>query len=192
MGLVKHGITETTPSNIPFGAGTYYKNLKFEGGAWSGTCIGATNGGGKVSIEGELTDLEVDGALVNWIGQTVKTGGKASMEINMAELTGDNIKMTTHFEEAESEAEGYIKYVDKANIEKGDYLENFAFVGETADKSKKIIVIFDYALCTSAFEYEGKNKEQSTLKATLVAYSELNDDLDTLPVRIYYPGEIAA
>lgn len=192
MGLVNHGITATTPGNIPFGAGTFYKNLKFEGNAWSGTCIGATNGGGKVSIEGELTDLEVDGALVNWIGQTVKTGGKASMEVNLAELNGDNIKMVSHFEEAESEAEGFIKYVDKADIKKDDYIENFAFVGVTADKSKKIIVIFDYALCTSAFEHEGKNKEQSTLKATMTAYSELNDSLDTLPVRIYYPGEINA
>ena len=75
----KHGISATTPENIPFGAGTYHKNLVWdkETKRWTGTLIGATNGGGKVSIEGEYVDLEVDGALVLFKGQTVKTGGKA-------------------------------------------------------------------------------------------------------------------
>ena len=30
MSLAKHGITKETPSNIPFGAGTWFKGLKFE------------------------------------------------------------------------------------------------------------------------------------------------------------------
>lgn len=182
----KHGVTETTPKNIPFGAGTYHQNLKFTEGAWGGTCVGATSGGGKVSIEGELMDLDIDGALVLFKGQTVKTGGKASMEVNMAEMSGDKIKMTTHFKEGESDAEGYTMYVDKPNLEEGDYIENFGFVGKTLD-GRNIVVIFDYALCKSAFEYEGKNKENSVFKATLEAYAENAGDLDTLPVRIYWP-----
>ena len=32
MSLAKHGITKETPSNIPFGAGTWFKGLKFEEG----------------------------------------------------------------------------------------------------------------------------------------------------------------
>ena len=182
----KHGVTENTPKNIPFGAGTYHKNLKFEGGAWTGTCVGATSGGGKVSIQGEYKDLDIDGALVLFKGQTVKNGGKASMEVNMAELTGDNIKMTTNFTEGESDAEGYSMYVDKPNLEPGDYLDNFGFVGKTLD-GRNIVVIFESALCKSAFEYEGKNKENSVFKATLEAYAENAGDLDTLPVKIYYP-----
>ena len=61
----KHGVTTETPKNILLGAGTYHKGLKFEGGAWKGTCIGATSDGGKVSIAGEYLDLEVDGAF--WV-----------------------------------------------------------------------------------------------------------------------------
>ena len=183
----KHGVTEQTPKNILLGAGTYHKGLKFENGAWAGSIIGATSGGGKVSIKGEYMDLDLDGALVKFKGQTVKVGGAASIEANFAEITEDTIKMSTNFKKGESDADGYEMFVDKANIEEGDYVENFGFVGKTADGSKDIIVIFEYGLCTSGLEIEGKNKDQSTIKLTIDAYAENQGDLDTLPVKIYYP-----
>ena len=183
----KHGVNESTPKNILFGAGTYHKGLKFANGKWEGTCVGATSGGGKVSIEGEYKDIELDGALVLVKGLTVKTGGKASIEASIAELSGENIKMATNFKEGDSDAEGYAMFVDKPNIDEGDYIENFGFVGKTADGKKDIIIIFEYALCKSAFELEGKNKENSVLKVTLDAYAENAGDLDTIPVKIYYP-----
>ncbi len=184
----KHGVNTTTPENILLGAGTYHRGLKFTNGKWEGTCVGATSGGGKVSIEGEYVDIELDGALVLVKGLTVKQGGKASMEASIAELSGDNIKMATNFKEGESDADGYSMYVDKPNIEEGDYIENFGFVGKTANGKKDIVIIFDYALCKSAFELEGKNKENAVLKVVLEAYAENAGDLDTLPVKIYYPN----
>jgi hypothetical protein len=184
----KHGISTTTPENILLGAGTYHKGLKYENGAWAGTCVGATSGGGKVIIEGEYLDLDLDGALVLFKGQTVKQGGKASMEASLAELTGDNIKMATNFKEGTSDADGYAMYVDKAEIEEGDYVDNFGFVGKTANSNKDIIIIFESALCKSAFELEGKPKEQTVLKLVMEAYAENQGNLDTLPVKIYYPN----
>jgi hypothetical protein len=184
----KHGVTATTPEDILLGAGTYHKGLKFEGGAWAGTCIGATSGGGKVSIEGEYTDIAIDGMKVLTKGFTVKNGGKASMEANIAELSGETIKMATNFKKADSDAEGYDLFVDKANIEEGDYIENFGFVGKTANGAKDIIIIFEFALCKSAFELEGKDKEAAVLKVVLDAYAANAGDLDTLPIKIYYPS----
>ena len=183
----KHGVNTKTPEDILLGAGTYHKNLVFADGKWGGTCVGATSGGGKLSIAGEYLDLDLDGALVLVKGLTVKQGGTASMECNLAEINGDNIKMATNFKQAESDAEGYDLFVDKPNIEEGDYLENFGFVGKTANGKKDIIVIFEYALCKSAFELEPKKKEQSVLKLVLDAYAENAGDLDTLPIKIYYP-----
>ena len=186
----KHGISATTPSNILLGAGTFHKDLKFEGNAWTGACIGATSGGGKVSMVGEFVDMELDGALVKVKGLTVKQGGTASMEVNFVELTTDILKTVTLMEEGASDAEGFAMLKDKATIKEGDYLENFGFVGTTADGSKQIIVIFDYALCTSGLELEGKNKENSVIKATIEAYAGIDGALDTLPVRIYYPEAV--
>lgn len=188
MTIGKHGVSETTPKDILLGAGTYHKGLKFTNGKWEGTCIGATSGGGKVSIEGEYLDIELDGALVLVKGLTVKQGGKASMEASIAELSGDNIKMATNFKEGESDAEGYAMYVDKPNIEEGDYTDNFGFVGKTANGAKDIIIIFESSLCKSAFELEPKPKENAVLKVVMEAYAENQGDLDTLPVKIYYPN----
>lgn len=187
MKIGKHGISASTPTSVLLGAGTYHKNLKFASGSWTGDCIGATSGGGKVSIVGEFLDLELDGALVKAKGLTVKQGGTATMEVNFVELSADMLKTTTLMKEGESDADGFTMLQDKARIEEGDYLTDFGFVGYTADGSKQIVVIFDYALCTSGLELEAKNKDKSVVKATLEAYSDIDGDLDTLPVRIYYP-----
>ena len=190
MGAIgKHGVTANTPKNVLLGAGTYHKGLKWnpEKSAWDGAIISATNGGGKVTIAGEFQDIELDGALVKFKGQTVKQGGKANIEAIFAEINEDTLKMGTNFKKGASDVEGYDLFVDKANIEEGDYVENFGFVGKTADGSKDIIVIFEYGLCVSGLELEGKNKEQSVIKLSIDAYAENSGDLDTLPVKIYYP-----
>ena len=185
----KHGVTSTTPGNILFGAGTYHTGLKFADGAWGGTCVGATSGGGKLAINGELVPIELDGALVKVEGLDVKQGGTASMEVNFAELSNSILKMGTLFKEGESDVDGFTLLQDKANIEKGDYLDNFGFVGMTADGSKQIIVIFERALCTSGLELEPKGKENAVVKLTLEACAPIDGDLDRLPVKIYYPAD---
>lgn len=189
----KHGITAETPKNILLGAGTFHKNFKWDSASkkWTGVCIGATSGGGKLSIAGEYLDLDLDGALVLVKGLTVKQGGSAKMEVNVAELTGDNIKMATNFKPGESDAEGYDMFVDNPHIEEGDYTDGFAFVGKTANDKKDIIVIFESSLCKEAFELEGKKKEQTVLKLVMEAYAENAGNLDTLPVKIYYPKAAA-
>ena len=86
------GVTEKTPENILFGAGTIHRGLKYEGSTWNflDSLVGATSGGSKFSIVPEITSIEVDGALVATKGLDVKTGETATMEINFIELTSDS------------------------------------------------------------------------------------------------------
>ena len=186
MAIVRHGVTADTPSNILLGAGTYYSGLTYADNGWTGTVLGATSGGGKVSIKGEFIDLDVDGALVKFKGQTVKVGGTATAEVSFAEVNTEVLKRATLFTEGASVGANITLLEDKANISENDYIQNFGFVGHTADGSKQIIIIFENALCTSGFEIEGKNKEQATIKLTLEAYANNTGNLDTLPVKIYY------
>lgn len=187
----KTGVSANTPKNIMFGAGTIHKGLKYTGNAWNfdSTIVGATSGGSKLSIVPEITNIEVDGALVKAKGLTVKTGETASMEINFIELTKDIIKTATIGADGTSDdATNYDVIESKANIATGDYWENIAFVGKTLE-GKNIIAIMDNALCTSGFEQEGKNKEGAVGKYTFECHAELTSDLDTLPWHIYYPKE---
>ena len=184
----KTGVTENTPKNILFGAGTIHKGLKYEGSAWNfeASIVGATSGGSKLSIVPEVTKVEVDGAMVAVKGLSVKTGETATMEINFIELTEDIIKAGTLGTAGTSEDTNYNVIVSKADIAEGDYWENIAFVGKTLG-GENIIAILDNAICTSGFEQEGKNKEGAIGKDTFECHAELTSDLDTLPWKIYYP-----
>lgn len=188
----KTGVSTNTPKNIMFGAGTIHRNLKYTDTAWNfdDSIIGATSGGSKISIVPEVTKVEVDGALVAAKGLSVKTGETATMEINFIELTPELIKAATIGKDGTSTDKTYDLIESKGKIEEGDYLENIAFVGETLD-GRKIIVIMDNALCTSGFEQEGKNKEGAVGTYTFECHAKLDGDLDTLPWHIYYPKATA-
>lgn len=194
MALVKHGITAATPSNIPLGAGAWFKGLKYEeSSGWTGTVLGATSGGSSIKITPEVKDIEIDGALALAKGLAVMQGGTGEAEVNFAEINKDILKMTTLGEVLSDGDTGYVEGFDciqtKNAIVEGDYVENLGFVGYTADQSKQIIVILDYALCKSGFQLDPKNKENSVVKATFTAYGGIDTDLDKVPIRIYYPKE---
>ena len=237
--VLHSGITDKTPTNIMFGAGTFHKGLtygehytltedktkqptktyyKISGAGGSGqghvtyseatessftegtayfekstgwnfknTVIGATSGGTKLSIKPEFKDIEVDGAIVKVKGLAVKIGETATMESNLIELTTSMLKSAVVGQKATtSAATGYDEIVSVDKIKEGDYIENLGYVGETLE-GKKVIVIFDNALCTSGLEVEGKNKEATVVKVTFECYADLTSNPVTLPYHIYYP-----
>ena len=185
------GVTTDTPKNILFGAGTIHKNVAYDSTSqtWNfeDSIIGATQGGSKLSIVPEFVDVEADGALVLVKGLKVKTGEAASMEINFLEINKDIMTHALIGEEGTSEDVNFDVLQTKADLVEGDYYENIAFVGMTLDK-RQIIVIMENVLCTSGFESEGKNKEAGVGKYTFTCHADLDSDLQTLPVKIYYPN----
>ena len=187
--LKSSGITANTPQNIMLGAGTIHKGLTFADGKWNfeESLIGATSGGAKASIVPEVTDIEVDGALVAVKGLRVKTGEKATIEVNFVEMTPDILKMVTIGKVEEStKDEGYTEINSKARIEEGDYIEHFAYIGKKTS-GEPIIIIFDQCICTSGMEVEGKNKEAGIFKGVFECVADISPEADTLPWHILYP-----
>ena len=176
------------------GAGTIHKGLKFSESAWNfaESLICATSGGSKLSIVPEFYDVPVDGALVKVKGLTVKTGETATIEINPIELKPEILNMAVIGDAKVSEtATGYTEMTSRAIINEGDYVKDLAYVGKTIE-GKPIIIVFDYALCTSGLELEGKNKEAAVPKFTFECFADLTPEADTLPWHIYYPTEASA
>lgn len=189
MALVKHAITADTPKNLMFKAATIYKNLKYASNDWTGTVLGTTSGGSKFSLVEEFADAELDGALVKVKGAKVKIGETGIVEINMTEFKEDVVVTALHLVEdtaTGSAANGYKCYKTKGTIGDDDYLENIAIVGELTS-GKKVIFILPNAFCTSGVELEPKDKEQAVFTLTFEAHADITDDLDHLPVLIYYP-----
>lgn len=185
----KTGVTANTPKNIPFGAGTIHKNLTYTAGTgwnFANSIIGATSGGSKLTIMPEITNIEVDGALVKVKGLNKKTGETATMEINFVELTKDLVEASLVAADGTSDDATYDLIESKADIAEGDYLDNIAFVGKNLN-GQNIIVILDNALCTSGITLEGKNKEAGVVTYTFECHADLTGDLDTLPYHIYFP-----
>ena len=186
-----NGVTEKTVKNIPFGAGTIHKGLKYtteSGWNFAESCVGATKGGSSVKIEPEFYSVEPDGSTVAIKGFKRKVGEKATMEINLIELTEDIIKaaIVGTSQTSDISSTDYTLFTSKEDIEEGDYWENIAFVGETLD-GKNIIVILPNALCTSGLSLDGKNGEESVGKYTFECHADVSTSLTTLPYKIYYP-----
>lgn len=187
----RSGATSATPKSIVFGAGTIHKGLKYADGKWNfkESLVGATSGGSKVSITPEITKVEVDGVYVNVKELSMKTGGTATMEVNLIELTEEILLAATLGESATATGMDtrFNLIEDKADIAAGDYWDNIAFVGKTMD-GRNIIAILDNALCTSGFESDNKSKEGTVGTYTFECYAELEGDGETLPWHFYYPN----
>lgn len=187
--FLSSGITENTPKTVMLGAGTIHKGLKCTDGVWNfaESLICATSGGSKLSIVPEFYDVPVDGALVKVKGLTVKVGETATLEINPIEMTPDVLKLAVIGDEKASDsAEGYSEITSRAIINEGDYIESLGYVGKTI-AGTPVVIIFDYALCTSGLSLEGKNKEAAVPAFTFECFANLTPEADTLPWHIYYP-----
>lgn len=186
--LKTHGITADTPKNLMFSAGTFYKNLEYTQSAWTGTVLGATSGGGKLAITPEYVGADLDGATVAVKGAKFKVGETATIEANFTEVSEGIVVDALHLEEdTEKTVTGYKVYKSKAILADADFLKNVAFVGTLTD-GRQVIVILPNALCTSAFELEGKNKTQATYTCTFECHADISqDDLYHLPYEIYFP-----
>lgn len=163
-------------------------------GAWDDAeenVLGATSGGNKLSIMSEITQIEVDGALVKVKGLTQKMGETGSLETNLAQHTKESFIRAIIGKEEDSLVKGYTQLTTKSLIEASDYLDNIAFVGTMSDGTE-CVAILENALCTSGLELETKNKETAVLKATFECNADFDDAHDTLPIYIFVPNKAAA
>lgn len=180
-------VTYAATTDEDFVAGKPYFE-KYTGWNLLNTVIGATSGGTKLSIVPEFSDIEADGATVKVKGLAVKTGETAKFETNIIEVTPELLKMMVvgTLNAGGEISSKYTEIISNQKISEGDYIENLGFVGKTLD-GRDIVVIFEYALCTSGLEIEGKNKEATVIKATFECYADLTNNPVTLPYHIYYP-----
>ncbi len=239
MNYTKHGVTDKTPGNMMFGAGTVHKNLKFgyhvttakpadwstnytsyytrsgsEGSyeysavtgdsapSWSAntyyyqgwnfkeSLLCATKGGNKLSITPNIKRVEPDGALVAVKGLDLKRGETAKLEVNMLEVSANEIAAGVIGKNVTSDATGYNLIESKADIEDTDYSDNIAYVGNKTNGTP-VIVILDNAIYTNGIELEGKDDDPSVLKATFECYADIDSNLDILPYHVYYPTPAA-
>ena len=190
MAYVKSGVTSNTKRNIAFGAGVYAQNLPWgtvptEEEVKAGL-IGATNGGGKLSIKPNVIPLELDGMLVAVRDMEQKSGEVAEMETNMAEVSTDYLAKSVIGKASETEDGKFDVIESSSKIDESHYYTGWGYIGQMLD-GRALMVIFKNARTTEGLEFEAKNGEQVTIPAKVACYSDAaeGDDLEKLPYRIY-------
>lgn len=185
-----NGVSAKTPENIPLGAGTIHKNLKYtkdKGWNIAESCIGATSGGNNWSVVPKIYYPPIDGVDVKLKETATMIGEDAKMEINMIELSKELIQASTLGKAGTSEDAEFDVIEPAGEVLPEHIWENISFVGKTL-KGKKIIVIMGNPLCSSGMTNEGKNAESGVNKYTFECHASINDvNLNKLPWKIYYP-----
>lgn len=187
---IHSGVTAGTPSNIAFGAGVYFKGIKYSETATpteeeiKATIFGATQDGGTVTITPEFFTPELDGVRVAVKELQVKVGETATMDTSIAELSADLVKHYAIGKVTESSDGNYDVITSAANLAAGHFYGGFGYYGHLLD-GRPIIIIFKQALCTSGFSTDAKNKTNSVFKGTFACQSDIEYGVEKLPYAIF-------
>lgn len=186
---IKSGITQGTPSNIPFGAGVYFSGVTYDEKvapteeAIKAAIIGATKDGGSLKITPEFFDPELDGQLVKVKELMVKVGETATIDASFAELNADLVAKTVIGEKGETTDKNY-DVITSSDLAEGHFYSGFGFYGEHTD-GRPLIILFKNALCTSGMALDPKNKTNSVFKGTFECVSDIEFGTTKLPYAIF-------
>lgn len=188
--MIHSGITQGTPSKIPFGAGVYFKGVPYSETvapteeAILAAIFGATQEGGTLTITPEFFAPELDGALVKLRELQKKVGEIAQMEVSFAELTPDLMRHQVIGKLTETTDSEYDVITSDDQIRAGHFYEGFGYYGTYFD-GRPLIILFKQALCTSGFTTDNKNKTNSVFKGTFECHSDIEYGVTRLPYAIF-------
>lgn len=187
------GITQDTPRRIAFGAGVFFNGVTYSETAAPteeeivAGLIGATQEGGKVTITAELFEPDLNGKTVSVAELIQKIGETAIMETSYVELTAEMIARSVIGAIKDSTDKKY-DVITSSELRKGHFFEGFGYYGTLLD-GRPLIIVFKKALCTNGFGYEGKNKENTKIAATIECKSDLEYGITKLPYAIFIHKE---
>ena len=185
-----NGITKGTPSKILFGAGVYFKGVKYDEKAAPTleeiieAIIGATQEGGTLTITPEFFAPELDDALVAIRELQKKIGETAQMEVSFAELEAEHMKNQVIGKLGQTTDSQYDVITSDDQVRPGHYYDGFGYYGELMD-GRPVIILFKQALCTSGFTTDAKSKTNSIFKGTFACHSDLDYGVTRLPYAIF-------
>ena len=188
--MIQNGITQGTPSRVPFGAGVYFNGVEYSETvapteeAVKAKIIGATQEGGTVTITPEFFDIAADGALVPVAELKQKVGETAQMEASFLELTAEMVKKQVIGKLTDSTDKNFDVITSDEHLRASHFYEGFGFWGHHVD-GREIIIIFKKALCTSGYVMENKNKTNTVFKGTFECHSDIEYGATKLPYAIF-------
>lgn len=179
------GFNADTAKNLLLDAGAVYKNFDKE--TYTGTLIGATQGGNSFSAAPTMRNIPVDGVKSEHVkGLTVIDAWVVSLTTNLLEVTKDTLTIALGVVEETEHDQDYDSIRGKNYIGENDYLDNVAFVGKISGSGKPVIIIVENALNHEGLQLAMQDAGEGVLPVTLFGHMA-SDDLDNPPFEILYP-----
>lgn len=188
--MIHSGITQTTPTEIPFDAGVYFAGVTYDEKvapteeAVRAATLGATQEGGTVTITPEFFDIPADGAHVLVEELKVKVGETAQIEASFMQLQAERVKNQVIGKLGASTDGDFDVITSDQYLRPNHWYEGFGFWGHLLD-GREFIIIFKKALCTSGHVMEAKNKTNTVFKGTFECHSDIEHGTMTLPYAIF-------
>lgn len=194
MALTTNSFSKDSAKNFLINSAAMYANVKYETATgWTGTKLGATNGGVSIKIDASYRKMEVDGTSVMDVkGLEVLESVAGTATAKLKEFTAETIRQAlngTSRAATEDEAPAGTMVVEsKLMVEDTDYIENIAVVGRLSGNNEPIIFVMDNALVTSGLEIETEDASEAVVEQEYKAHASYEQlEADQFPWRFYFP-----
>lgn len=193
--LPKSGYRDDSGKHFLLNAGAVVRDLSWSAeSGWNYEEFGATSGGSSLSLVNTLRQMEIDGVFATPVGGDMIETSEGTIELNLLEFTRDNLRSALIASHTASDGtefpEGYDVIRPNTRVSESDYIKNLAYIGTYGKSELPIIVIFDYAICTSGLEFEPQDNNDNTMSMTFSARTDPSKiDDSSLPVRVLLPRD---
>ena len=180
MAHLKSGLTERTIKSMQLNAGVIASALPTDGELGEEQIIGATRGGGSLSIVGTIRQAAVDGAPVYTKGLERIDEYVVTLSMTMIEFTAEAIKRALVGSKVEKDS-GQTVITAVSNILEDDYKDVY-WIGDLSD-GRQVIILIKNAFNTNGFNLSLSDKGEGTYDLSLIGHYDI-DDLETAPFAI--------
>jgi len=182
-----NGLSGDTPSRILIDAGAIYAN--FIDADNPGICIGATRGGSTFTVEREIREITVDGAIGPTKGLRRRSRVVATIETNALELFPNNMARLIAGADSDDSDPDYT-VITGGPVEAGDYLDNLALVGTIHGNDLPFVAIISNALPESPLAIPLGPNDEAVIAAKWTGHASLASPYDE-PWELWLPSDLS-
>lgn len=184
------GVTEKTPQNLQLNAGVLVSKWQLGSDTINETdIIGATRGGGSLSIVPTVHQVEADGIPTNYIGMDRIDEWVVTLNVTMLEFKPETLKLALGAGTKETSESGYKKYICTNEINGSDNYADIYWIGALSN-GKKVIIKITNGMNKSGLTLSFSDKGEGTFPLAIIAnYDYASLKTGEAPFAIYYPTE---
>lgn len=185
--MARHGITSETVKRMLIDAGAVYVNY----GESDERLLGATQGGNVFTVEREIKQVEIDGAIGPVKGARRVISEKAILTVNLLEHSAENWKLILTAADMSDvmDETGVNKIADEIRTRQildSDYVKNIALVGELSGTSEPVVIILENALSEGEVELSMEHTGEAVPEVVFAAHWD-PADMGKSPYAIRFP-----